>query len=629
MHRAPTPATADELLEHGDGLLELDRDWVVVRVNAAQERATGKARAETLGRVFWEVWPEAKRTRAWLEYHRCMEERVPVEFEDHFAPLAAWFAIAAHPTSTGGVAVFFRDITKRRRAELSVRAERDFSAAVLDTLASLVVVLDPDGYIVRFNRACERATGFAASEVLGKSVFELLIPDGDLDGARTVFRQLRMGDFPNQHRNRWRTRDGAERLLDWSNTAMADERGAVQFIIATGVDITDRELTLEALRESEAAVRAANERLREADRRKDEFLGMLSHELRNPLAPVRNALYILDHARPEGQQARRARDIATRQIAHLTRLVDDLLDVTRIGRGKIELRHEELDLAGLVRRTAEDYRPLMQDRGLDLGLDVPPEPVLVTGDPARLTQVFGNLLNNAAKFTPAGGRVSLSLRAERDRALAHVQDTGPGIAPELLPSVFEPFTQGKQTLARSEGGLGLGLSLVKGLVTLHGGEVAVASGEGTGSDFFVSLPLARAAAEVEPRPEAPAPPAVARTSRHHVLVVDDNHDAAESLGELMQMLGHEVELAFDGPSAIAEAGRTHPDLVLCDLGLPGMDGYQVARELRAREGGALRLVALSGYAQPEDVERAIEAGFDAHVAKPPDPERLASLVEPP
>jgi CheY-like chemotaxis protein/two-component sensor histidine kinase len=351
---------------------------------------------------------------------------------------------------------------------------------------------------------------------------------------------------------------------------------------------------------------------------------MLSHELRNPLGPVRNALYILDRAQPGGQQAQRAKDIANRQVAHLTRLVDDLLDVTRIARGKIELRRELLDLTALVRRTAEDYRPLMQDRGVELAVEVPPAPVPVSGDPARLTQVLGNLLNNAAKFTPAQGRVALSLAADGDRALVRVRDTGPGISPDVLPTLFEPFTQGKQTLARSEGGLGLGLSLVKGLVAMHGGEVTATTAPGSGAEFVVRLPLAAPPAE-RSAPAAAADVVPAR--RRRVLVIDDNRDAAETVAELARMLGHDVEVAFDAFDGLARAAERAPDVVFCDLGLPGMDGYELARQLRGRAGGnRIRLVALSGYAQPEDVARSAEAGFDAHVAKPADPAELERLL---
>jgi signal transduction histidine kinase len=294
---------------------------------------------------------------------------------------------------------------------------------------------------------------------------------------------------------------GWERVFSYSGAIIPGPGGAPALGLLAIRDVTDRSRATQAVRE-------ANAQLREADTRKDEFLGMLSHELRNPLAPIRNALYILDRADPHGPQALRAREIANRQLAHLTRLVDDLLDVTRIARGKVELRRSDLDVAALARRTAEDHRTLMQDRHLALDLHVPDEPILVHGDETRLAQVLGNLLHNAAKFTPRGGRVSLDVRATEGRVELRVRDTGAGIPPEVLPRIFEPFTQAQQTLARSEGGLGLGLSMVRGLVALHGGEVSASSpGPGLGTEFVVSLPLAARHAAERSRPGAAfAPP---------------------------------------------------------------------------------------------------------------------------
>jgi CheY-like chemotaxis protein len=268
---------------------------------------------------------------------------------------------------------------------------------------------------------------------------------------------------------------------------------------------------------------------------------------------------------------------------------------------------------------------MLQDRGLDLGVELEHEGrLVVNGDDTRLAQVFGNLLSNAAKFTPAGGRVTIAAHATDGHAMVRVRDTGPGIAPDVLPSIFEPFTQAKQTLARTEGGLGLGLALVKGLVSLHGGEVNVVSGSG-GTEFIVSLPLAQR--ERQASPSAGAIEAAAPASHHHrVLVVDDNEDAAETLAEMVRMLEHDAEVAYDGPSAVRRAGEYHPDVVLCDIGLPGMDGYEVAHELRSTNGHCVRLVAISGYAQPEDVTRAQQAGFDEHIAKPCGPEQIERLL---
>lgn len=367
---------------------------------------------------------------------------------------------------------------------------------------------------------------------------------------------------------------------------------------------------------------SANARLTEADRRKDEFLGMLSHELRNPLAPIRSALHLLSHPAARPAQTRRAVEVIARQVDHLTRIVDDLLDVTRIARGKIELRRERIDLSEVIARTAEDYRDLLDERHIALAVELP-GPLWADADPTRLAQVIGNLLSNAGKFTPPGGRVTVRAAAHDGRAVIRVTDTGVGMPPELVGRIFEPFVQADRSLARSAGGLGLGLSLVKGIVELHGGAVeARSAGPGAGSELLVELPLAAEAPRTAPVPAAPAGAAGPR----RVLVVDDNVDAAETLAELLRHAGHEVAVAHDGPAALAAARADPPDVVLCDIGLPGMSGYDVARALRRERGPGLLLVAISGYAQPEDVDAAHEAGFDRHLAKPPRPDEVEQAV---
>ena len=359
---------------------------------------------------------------------------------------------------------------------------------------------------------------------------------------------------------------------------------------------------------------STEEAVRDASRRKDEFLGMLSHELRNPLAPIRNSVYILERADPTTEQATRARGVIKRQTEHLTRLVDDLLDVTRIARGKIELRRSRVDLGEVVLRAADDFRLMMEERGVAFHTVLPESRVCSDADATRIAQVLGNLLQNAAKFTSAGDEVTLSVRAAGGEAEIRVRDTGAGIDPALLPHVFDAFVQGERTLARAEGGLGLGLALVKGISELHGGTVrAESGGTGKGAEFVVRLPLAHAAVAEDRQPAG-----AQRTNRaRRVLVVDDNADAAESLADVVKMLGHAVEVAYDGPSAVERARANPPDIVLCDLGLPGMSGYEVAKVLRAGADG-MQLFAVSGYAQPEDVKKAVEAGFDGHVAKPCD-----------
>jgi two-component system CheB/CheR fusion protein len=395
-----------------------------------------------------------------------------------------------------------------------------------------------------------------------------------------------------------------------------DPSGRIIGSVGMVLDITER-------KRAEVA-RLANLELADADRRKNQFLAMLSHELRNPLAPIRNCTYILERAEPGGDQARRALAVIERQAGQLARLVDDLLDVTRITRNKIPLQRETLELNELVRRAMEDQRTLFEEAEVRLELRPAPSHVFVNADRNRLAQVVGNLLQNAAKFTGRGGATRVTIRADsaESRAVVQVADTGVGMAPEMVARLFEPFSQADSTLDRSKGGLGLGLALVKGLVELHGGDVrAHSAGPGHGAEFVVRLPLAMA------EPAAPRPGKSVARHRRRVLLIEDNVDAADSLHEVLVLEEHVVEVAYDGPEGIAKAREFRPDVVLCDIGLPGMDGYQVARALRAdAELGGTYLVALSGYALPEDLQRAHEAGFDRHIAKPPSLDTLQELL---
>jgi two-component system CheB/CheR fusion protein len=387
--------------------------------------------------------------------------------------------------------------------------------------------------------------------------------------------------------------------------------------------LVERKRAEEALQESEARYREAARALAEANRNKDQFLAMLSHELRNPLAPITNSLYILDHAVPGGAQARRALAVVGRQVGQLARLVDDLLDVTRIARNKIPLQRQRLELNELVRRAMDDHGSQFEKNEMQIEFVPAGKPVFVNGDWNRLAQIVGNLLQNAAKFTGPGGnvRLSLSTDSEAKGAVVRVADTGIGMDKKMLARLFQPFAQADTTLDRSRGGLGLGLALVKGLVELHGGTIAAHSaGSGQGAEFVVWLPLAleEAAADGPVHSRTLVPP-----SRRRVLIIEDNVDAADSLREALEFSDHEVEVAYNGPAGIANARKRKPDVVFCDIGLPGMDGFDVARAFRADDAlKGVYLVALSGYALPEDLQRAEEAGFDKHLAKPPDLESL-------
>ena len=389
--------------------------------------------------------------------------------------------------------------------------------------------------------------------------------------------------------------------------------------------VADRTAELEAstLKQTELA-----DRLRDADRRKDEFLALLAHELRNPLAPVHNALEIMRKKQIQDAELQWCYGVIERQARQLTRLVDDLLDVSRITQGKIKLRTEPLDLVVVVHDAVEMSRPLIDTERHDLRLDLPARPLLLNGDAARLTQVVANLLNNAAKYQAAGGTITVRVARDADSAVITVTDGGMGIAPDMLDQVFELFTQGERAPDRAQGGLGIGLSLVRKLAEMHGGQVSASSkGPGHGSEFVVRLPCPSASAEAVPSRDAagtmPTPFAPRR-----ILVVDDNHDAAETLATLLRLHGHDVLVAHEGETALELAAAHDPAVLLLDIGLPGMDGYEVCRRIRERGNAAVRIIAMSGYGQDRDRQRSKEAGFDTHTVKPVELGELMRLLVP-
>jgi CheY-like chemotaxis protein len=368
--------------------------------------------------------------------------------------------------------------------------------------------------------------------------------------------------------------------------------------------------------------------LAEADRQKNEFLAMLAHELRNPLAPMRNALHLMKMPGADGPTVNQARDMMERQMHQLVRLVDDLLDVSRIIRGKIELRKEPVDLTVAISRAVETAHPVVESQGHQLTVSFPEQAVWVEGDLIRLSQVIANLLTNAAKYTEKAGHISVKLEREGEDAVLRVRDTGVGIPPELQSRIFDLFLQGDRSLARSQGGLGIGLTLVKRLVEMHGGSVTVASsGAGQGSEFTIRL---YALPEGQSSDALGAPgmrPHVTDALRKRVLVVDDNVDAAESIAMILRLSGYDVRCVYDGPSVLKAAKSYRPDVVVLDIGLPGLSGYDVARELREQpEFRRTPLVAVTGYGQEEDRRRSQEAGFDYHLTKPVDPEVLQAFV---
>jgi len=488
-------------------------------------------------------------------------------------------------------------------------------AAIVESSDDAIISKTLDGRVLTWNGAAERLFGYTAEEVVGRSVMLLIPPDRKEEEAR-VFERLRRGERIDHFETVRVTKGGRGIDVSLSLSPVRDTRGRVTGAASVARDIT-RQKRDEML-------------LREADRRKDEFLAVLAHELRNPLAPIRNSLHILKLADRREGSTEEIVAMMDRQVDHMVRLVDDLMEVSRITRGKILLQRERIDVGAVIRGAIEASRPLIEAAGHHLTLTLPPEPLLVEGDAFRLSQVVANLLNNAAKYTEPGGRIWLSAEAQEGEsgswAAISVRDNGIGIPVSMLSRVFELFTQIDRHSDLAQGGLGIGLALVKSLVEMHGGTVEARSeGPSRGSEFTIRLPLVRAARPAEVTSTLPHPVAVLESRR--ILVVDDNRDAAESLGSLLELLGADVRVAYDGSEALRVAAAQKPNVVLLDIGMPGMDGYEVARRLRRqRELRNIMLIALTGWGQDEDRGRSREAGFDYHLTKPADMSVLQSLL---
>lgn len=509
-----------------------------------------------------------------------------------------------------------RDITERKQAEESLRKSQAQLKALIHQAPISIAMFDRDmNYLATSGRwLVDYGRGHA--DLIGLNHYEV---NPDLPPRWKQVHQLSLaGAYQQNAEDRWIRTDGRQFWMRWAVLPWTDEHGSIGGIIISTEDITEHKSI-----EAELAEKA--QQLREADRRKDEFLAMLAHELRNPLAPIRNAVQILKRSENDPVRIRWCREVINRQIEHLVRLVDDLLDVSRISRGRIELRKEPLEVREFIESAVETSQPLIDARRQAFSITLPPEPLWVKGDKIRLAQVVSNLLNNAAKYTDEGGEIWLIAECCEDEICIRVCDNGCGIDASTLPSLFDLFYQAEGGLDRSQGGLGIGLSIVHRLATMHGGDVrAFSAGLGLGSEFVVHLPKLMLEETLPDFANASSTPA---QQGLRILVVDDNSDAAESLGLLLEFQGHRIHVAHDGPSALELAQTGWPEVVLLDIGLPGMDGYQVAAALRetyART--AMRLIALTGYGQAEDQEKSLAVGFDEHFIKPVDLETLQKLL---
>jgi len=549
-------------------------------------------------------------------------ERLVQDREGH------WYSLRLRPYRTfenkvEGAVIVFIDVDDLKRAEESLRASEERLRIVQDQAPVGIRETDLDGRIVRVNDRFCQLTGYSREELLGRRIQDFVYPD-DQQAELAHFRQVLSGEVASYWMvQRLINKKGEVLPVELHGFAVRDAAGKTQFGVGIVLDITHR-------RRLEKDLTQKLQELAAADQKKNMILATLAHELRNPLAAIRNSVQALASAGENAEMVDRARAMIERQTRNMVRMVDDLLDVSRLTRGLIQLQRENLDFSSLVRECVEGIRHVIENRGQTVDLSLPGEALWVHADPTRLEQVVDNLLQNASKFSRKGGhvRVSVARSAPKDRlAVLRVQDDGQGIDPALLPHVFEGFMQADSTLARSQGGLGLGLTLVRSLVELHGGAVeAHSEGVGKGSEFVVRLPLSE---KTEPTTKAqPAPPGGrARGPSRRILIVDDNEDSARSLEMLLQLAGHEVLLAGDGPGALEEAQRSRPEVILLDIGLPGMDGYEVARQLRGKNASPRpAIVALTGYGQEQDRNEALNAGFDLHMIKPVDHQELCDWL---
>ncbi len=504
------------------------------------------------------------------------------------------------------------ELAEHARQEQILRESEERFRLIVDGVKDYAIfMLDNDGNVASWNTGAEAIKGYTAAEIIGTHFSRFYTPEDiarqwpthELAVARAE------GRFEDEG---WRVRKDGSRF--WANviiTALYDSEHRLRGFAKVTRDLTARR-RIEALQERE--------------REMNEFLAMLGHELRNPLAAIANALALM-RSKPAAEHAE-LQCVIERQSAHLARIVDDLLDASRITRGKITLRKEIVDLNGVISRVLDLCRPLIDAREHCVDLRPASAALPVAADATRLAQVVQNLVGNAVKYTPPGGRITVTVTRESDEGVVRVRDSGIGIPADLLPRVFDLFVQGDRSPDRNEGGLGIGLTLVKRLVELHGGSIEAASnGPATGSEFTVRLPLARDR-EIAAERVAETRETVGTTTRRRLLVIDDNRDSANTLAALFETMGHEVRTAYDGPEAVSMAAEFRPEAVFLDIGLPGMNGYEVARKMRScPELAATTLVAFTGYGQHEDRRRVLEAGFDYHVVKPAGVIELANIVD--
>jgi PAS domain S-box-containing protein len=600
----------------------LDPSGHITSWNRGAQLIKGYTAEDIIGQHFSRFYPAAAVERGWPD-HELNVARNEGRFEDEGwrvrkdgSTFWAHVIITALRDDKGtliGFGKITHDLTERRREQESLRqSEERFRLLVEGVKDYGIFMLDVDGRIMSWNTGAERIKGYSAKEIIGRH-FSLFYPP-ELIAADWPAHELRIARTEGRYEEEaWRVRKDGSRF--WASviiSAIRDHTGELRGYAKVTRDLTQRQRM---------------QQLQEASRQMSDFVAMLAHELRNPLAPIRNAMQVMALRGLEDPQLEWCRTVVDRQVAHLGRLVDDLLDVNRVTTGKIQLKCELVPIALVLERALESSSPLIQERKHHVEISFPEEPLLLHADPTRLAQVFLNLLNNAAKYTPANGLIQISGKAEAQNIVVRVRDNGVGIAPDLLPKVFDLFVQGSRSLDRAEGGLGIGLTLVREIVRLHGGSVSVSSaGVQQGTQFTVKLPLVTRTRDQTRNGHGTDEPASSARQRR-ILVVDDNSDSAESMALLLRASGHDVHTAHDGASALEQADAHKPEIVLLDIGLPGISGYTVAKRLRELPGlSAVKLIAMTGYGQEEDRKRSRDAGFDHHLIKPVDIAVLGALL---
>jgi PAS domain S-box-containing protein len=595
----------------GDAVISTDAEGRVTFLNGVAENLTGWSQADALGRPLPEVFRivnEATRLPVENPAFRALREGAVAGLANHTILIAADGTerpiddIAA-PMRNGagaivGAVLVFRDVTERKRAEET----QALLAAIVESSEDAIISKSLDGTIRSWNSGAERLYGYTRDEAVGQPI-TLIIPPDRLAEESVILKRLYRGERIDTLETVRLSKD--DRRLDVSLTIspIRDSGGRVVGASKIARDNTERKQVEEALRE--------------ADRCKDEFLALLAHELRNPLAPLRNGLEVMRLAAGDSSAVAQAREMMVRQVGHMVRLIDDLLDISRINRSKMELRRSRVLLADVINSAVETARPLIDAAGHKLLISLPLEPVVLDADLTRLAQVFGNLLSNSSRYTERGGHIWLAAQRRDDVVSVTVRDTGIGIPAESLPRIFDMFSQVDRSIERSSGGLGIGLALVKGLVEMHGGTVtALSAGPKKGTTFTVELPvLASHSTPVNLENSDPVP--IRSGHGRRILVVDDNKDAARSMASLLQLVGNEVRMAHDGVEADEIADEFRPEIILMDMGMPRLNGYEATRRIRERPWGrSVRIIAVTGWGQENDKVRSQEAGCDGHLVKP-------------